>query len=470
MKYLELPLILPQIPADAIKAHIPTELRSWPRRVKRREGIQKAVEFLQALLIRLVTQSWDQLESAKPHRKDDVGGEPRLVVMCTERKKVRRQAPVVSLSNDLQTDLRSTRHPPTPRPVSWRPASPAQLWFSLSEAVPAVLHRWSTSCKNRGKHRILASVRATRHYPPPPPPPPPPRLAPPPPPLPSPPPPPSLERQSSRTTVTAGHARCVSRPVGIVQPCVPECSPGVVPSSVLPPHFSAAVFDCSTSIPLLLLLLLLFEFLLLLLCQILSTLVSVADRNCDTCSDSSGCYSQCSVYQEGPSGVLCRGSSSNTVPRRAGRRRRRRKEAVLPTLLGGGRENKEVKEKEKVIENDGGVKVKEGDGRLSVGGSAAGEGKKGGRGRSEPCAPPTVMLFDPPTNNTDHVPPTALATLAPAQAQGRRVCQLHRGSSQRAGQDRRYWSFIHVCNEEKNILMESNSVNENEFCMVVSYS
>ncbi|MPC39343.1 hypothetical protein E2C01_032877 [Portunus trituberculatus] len=43
MKYLELPLILPQIPADAIKAHIQTELRSWPRRVKRREGIQKAV-------------------------------------------------------------------------------------------------------------------------------------------------------------------------------------------------------------------------------------------------------------------------------------------------------------------------------------------------------------------------------------------------------------------------------------------
>lgn len=92
---------------------------------------------------------------------------------------------------------------------------------------------------------------------------------------------------------------------------------------------------------------------------------------------------------------------------------------MLPTLLGGGRENKEVKEKEKVRENDGGVKVKEGDGRLSVGGAAAGEGKKGGRGRSEPCAPPTVMLFDPPTNNTDHVPPTALATLAPAQAQGR---------------------------------------------------
>lgn len=139
--------------------------------------------------------------------------------------------------------------------------------------------------------------------------------------------------------------------------------------------------------------------------------------NFNICSVISGRHSQCSVYQEGHSGSLhSGGSSSDTVPLREGRRRR--KEALLPTLLGDRRENKEV-EKEKVRENDGGVKVKQGDGRLPVGGAAAGEGKKGGRGRSEPCAPPTVMLFDPPTNNTDHVPPTALATLAPAQAQGR---------------------------------------------------
>ena len=326
----------------------------------------------------------------------------------------------LSLSISTHTHYPALNHP-TPLPVSCRPASPAQLWLCSSKAVPAVLHRWSTSCKNRGKHRILASVRATSRQspPPPPPPPPPPRLAPPPPPhLPSPPPPPSLERQSSRTTVTAGHARCVSRPVGIVHACVPECSPGVVPSTLLSPHLSAAVFHCFVSIPSPLLLLLSLFVLPLLLCQqILSTLVLVKDRNYNRCSDRSGGYFECRLYREVRSGDLCSGDTSNTVPRREGRRRRRRKEAVLPTLLTTWRKNKEVKEK--VIQSDGGVKAKKGDGRLSVGGAAEGEGRKGGRGRSEPCAPPTVMLFDPPTNNTDHVPPTALATLAPAQAQGR---------------------------------------------------
>lgn len=58
-------------------------------------------------------------------------------------------------------------------------------------------------------------------------------------------------------------------------------------------------------------------------------------------------------------------------------------------------------------------------GLLVIDSDAAGELRLGGRGRNEPCTPPTAMILEPPNNNTDHVPPTALTTLAPAQAQGR---------------------------------------------------